>query len=255
MRKNYGKLIAAGMFILVFTAGCGLNNETVSENAGDSGYHAREQENQNDGKPEQSEESKNDAKPKQSGDSKKDTKPKQSGDSKKDTKPKQPRDSQSNQSQPQATAAAEDIEKELAAYRAEREQLKQPSTIDNCDIVQMPNEENYKYGIGIADETAVFDTRELTLAFEAAEDYVTGTLKLKSEVYSCIDPRMNAIYEDEDKGVANGYDADNIFLCEYNDNGKWLYLILVREKKGTDWNVLYHGSSYKTDKHDGGDKK
>ena len=58
---------------------------------------------------------------------------------------------------------------------------------------------------------------------------------------------MIAIYEDEDKGVASGYDADNIFLCEFNDNGNWQYLILVREGKGSEWEVLHHGSSYKTD--------
>ena len=43
---------------------------------------------------------------------------------------------------------------------------------------------------------------------------------------------MTAIYDDEDKGVANSYDADNIFLCEYSENGEWQYIILVREGKG-----------------------
>ena len=56
---------------------------------------------------------------------------------------------------------------------------------------------------------------------------------------------MTAIYDDEDKGVANSYDADNIFLCEYSENGEWQYIILVREGKGKEWTVLFHGDTYK----------
>lgn len=223
MKKNYVRLIVAVILIPVFMTGCGSNGNAIndgangiaSENADDSGYYAGEQESQNDTKPEQPEENKN--------------------------------------SQSWAKAAAEDIEKELAAYRAERE--KQGFSKGGLDFAVAPNEENYKYGVGYCDNEPDFDTRELSEAFEAAIAYVEGTLKLESEVWGCVDPRMNAIYEDEDKGVANGYDADNIFLCEYNDNGKWQYLILVREKKGADWKVLYHGSSYKTDESNGGDKK
>lgn len=228
MRKNYVKLMVAGMFIMTLMAGCGPNgnstneggNRTVSENADDSGYHTGQQESQNDTKPEQSEESKN---------------------------------SQSR-SQPQTTAAAEELEKEMAAYRAERENGE--SSLGNYTLAQLPSEENYKYGIGSSDSyTDRFDARELNEAFGVADDYVKGTLKLESEAWACIDPRITSIYEDEDKGVADGYDADNIFLCEYNDHGTWQYLILVREGRGSDWKVLYHGRSYKTEKKDGGDKK
>lgn len=238
MRKNYVRLIVAVMLIPVFMTGCGSNgnvindgaNGIVSENADDSGYHVGEQESQNDTKPEQPEENKN---------------------SQNDIKPEQPEEN--NNSQSWSAADAEDIEKELAAYRAERE--KQGFSKGGVDYAVAPNEENYKYGVGYCDNGPDFDSRELSEAYEAAVTYVEGTLKLESKVWWCVDPRMNAIYEDEDKGVANGYDADNIFLCEYNDNGKWQYLILVREKKGADWKVLYHGSSYKTDESDGGDKK
>ena len=218
MKKNYGKLIVAGMLILAFMMGCSSNgnainkgaNGTVSEDTDDDGYNVEEQGSQNDTKPEQLEEN------------------------------------ESSQPQPQVTAAAEDIEKEMAAYRAERENGE--SSLGNYTLAQLPSEENYKYGIGSSDSyTDRFDARELNEAFEVADAYVKGTLKLESEAWACIDPRITSIYEDEDKGVANGYDADNIFLCEYNDNGKWQYLILVREKKGSDWNVLYHGSSYKTE--------
>lgn len=223
MKKNYVKLMAAGMLTLVFMMGCSSNGNAIndgangiaSDNADDSGYHAGEQESQNDTKPEQPEENKN--------------------------------------SQSWATAAAEDIEKELAAYRAERE--KGVSEHKTYTLAKLPNEENYKYGVGHCDNGPDLDARELNLVYKAAADYVEETLKLESEVWECIDPRMTAIYEDEDKGVANGYDADNIFLCEYNDNGTWQYLILVREGKGSDWKTLFHGSSYKTEKNDGGDKK
>lgn len=229
MRKQDVKRMAAGMLILTLMVGCGKGNAInkgvngmASEEADDSGYNAVEQQGQNEPKPEQPEENKNSQSP----------------------------------SQPQTTPSAENIERELAAYRAERE--KGTSSLGNYILEKAPSEENYKYGIGGSADGASgtrFDTRELAEAFKTADDYVEGTLKLESEVFECIDPRMIAIYDDEDKGVANGYDADNIFLGEYEDHGKWQYLILVREGKGSDWKVLYHGSSYKTEKKDGGDKK
>lgn len=159
---------------------------------------------------------------------------------------------QESQSQPLDTASEEDMEKELAAYRAERENGE--SSLGDFTLAKLPSEDNYKYGVGDLGNTPEFDSRELNEAYKTANDYINGTLELESQAWECIDPRMLAIYEDEDKGVANGYDADNIFLCEYKDNGKWQYMILVREKKGYDWNVLYHGSSYKTGESDGGDK-
>lgn len=217
MKKNYGKLIVAGMLILAFMMGCSSNgnainkgaNGTVSEDTDDDGYNVEEQGSQNDTKPEQLEEN------------------------------------ETSQPQPQTTPTAEELEKELAAYRADRE--KGVSSTGKEMLAILPSEDNYKYGVGDIGNMPKFDARELNEAYKVADDYVAGTLKLEGQAWECIDPRMTAIYEDEDKGVANGYDADNIFLCEYNDNGKWQYLILVREKKGSDWNVLYHGSSYKTE--------
>ena len=62
----------------------------------------------------------------------------------------------------------------------------------------------------------------------------------------CPDPRVLAIYDDEDKGVAAGYDSSNIFVCEYcNGDGVWQYLILVRDGKSGAWSVIHDGSSYK----------
>lgn len=216
MKRNYIKLMMTGILILVFVAGCGQNKNTANEDVNE--IVSEDIGNQTSTEAENLEEAQN------------------------------------SQSQNQETASEDEIEKEMAAYRDERG--KGASTIGNYLLAELPSEENYKYGIGSSNSyTARFDARELNEAFKTADDYVKGTLKLESETWECIDPRMTAIYEDEDKGVAEGYDADNIFLCEYNNNGNWQYLILVREKKGSDWKVLYHGSNYKSDERDGGNIK
>ena len=228
MRRNPVKLMVVGMLVLALMTGCGssdndanddnANNHNANEGSnsfifmdmGDVGHNAGEQESQTDTGSGQTEES--------------------------------------NQSQSQNAEAIENtegIEEELAAYRAERE--KGVSSSGGYTMVQAPNEENYNYGVGDSGHSTVFDSRELNEAYRAADAYIKNTLNLESEAWTCVDPRMNAIYEDEDKGVASGYDADNIFVCEYNDNGNWQYLILVREGKGSGWEVLYHGSSYKID--------
>ncbi len=236
MRKKYIKLMAAGMLILTLMAGCASNGNTineginggVSEEAEDSGYHVGEQGSQNDIKPEENKNSQT------------------------DTTSEQPEENKKSLLQSLDNVSEEDIERELAAYRAEREKLQW--TEGGYLWAKSPSG-NYKYGVGSFDNEPIYDSMELNKAFETASDYVEETLKLESEAWECVDPRMLAIYEDEDKGVANGYDVNNIFLAEYEDHGKWQYLILVREGKGSDWKVLYHGSSYKTEKNDGGNKK
>ena len=135
----------------------------------------------------------------------------------------------------------------MARYRQERE--------DNIQEVNglvesgSPDESNYTFdmsGIGLSQ----FDTREVAEGFATARIYVTDTLKVKPstkmEVYMCVDPRILAIYEDEDKGVATGYDNSNIFVCEYcGEDNVWQYLILVRDGKDSKWKVIHNGSSYK----------
>lgn len=140
-----------------------------------------------------------------------------------------------------------ELEEELARYRQEREDSIQEAN----GLVEggSPDESNYTFdmsGIGLSQ----FDTRETTEGFAAARIYVTDTLGIKPstkmEIYMCVDPRILAIYEDEDKGVAAGYDNSNIFVCEYCGEGNvWQYLILVREGKGSQWEVIYNGGSYK----------
>lgn len=237
MRKNQVKLMVAGMLVLALMTGCGSNdndndmnegsNSMISMDTKDIGYNSGEQESQTN--IEDKQESQMNIEDEQT----------------EENSQSQPQSQSQSQSQSQDTGVTENIEEELAAYRAERE--KGISSIGNYTLMQYPNEENYSYDVGDISYVSRFDSKELNEAFKVAGAYVKDTLNLENGAWICIDPRMTAIYEDDDKGVANGYDADNIFLCEYNDNGNWQYLILVREGKGSDWEVLYHGSSYKTE--------
>ena len=140
------------------------------------------------------------------------------------------------------------LEEELKNYRQEREDMIQEAN----GLVEggSPDEDNYSFDMSGSFYTSRFDTRETTEAYAAARIYVTDTLGLKPSTkmvtYMCIDPRILAIYDDEDKGVAAGYDSSNIFVCEYcNGDGVWQYLILVRDGKGGAWSVIHDGSSYK----------
>ncbi|CBZ02500.1 hypothetical protein EXN25_01250 [Clostridium botulinum] len=84
-------------------------------------------------------------------------------------------------------------------------------------------------------------------------NYIENELKIPARpVYEhntseCMDPRMNAIYDDKDKGVASGYDNENIYIEEYETekDDVYSYLILVRDSKDSPWKVIHHGNSYK----------
>lgn len=139
-------------------------------------------------------------------------------------------------------------QEELKNYRQERED----AIIEVNGLVEggSPDEDNYSFDMSGLDYAGQFDTKEMTQAYAAAKIYVTDTLGIKPNTkmttYMCIDPKMLAIYEDEDKGVAAGYDNNNIFLCEYcNEDGVWQYLILVCDGKDSPWNVIHNGNSYK----------
>lgn len=82
--------------------------------------------------------------------------------------------------------------------------------------------------------------------------YIENELKVPKKEYGydtfgCIDPRMNAIYDDEDKGVAKGYENENIYIQEFEteEDDVYSYLILVRDSKDSPWKVIHHGNSYK----------
>lgn len=141
-----------------------------------------------------------------------------------------------------------ELEEELKNYRKEREDMIQEAN----GLVEggSPDEDNYSFDMSGSFYTSRFDTRETTEAYAAARVYVTDTLGIKPSTkmvtYMCIDPRVLAIYDDEDKGAAAGYDSSNIFVCEYcNGDGVWQYLILVRDGKGSAWSVIHDGSGYK----------
>lgn len=141
----------------------------------------------------------------------------------------------------------EELEEKLAAYREARENAKPISLGNGVTMGGSVSEEEY----GISYDASIletFDSREIAEAYGAANSYVEGTLGISVETrnttYHCVDPRIWAIYSAEDKGVANGYDPENIYVAEYCDNGTWQYLILVREGKGSAWKVIHHGSSY-----------
>ena len=217
MKKSRLTFMAAGVLVLALMTGCGSNRKDIGEESDNVISADMEGGSRNGGE----QESRNAA------------------------KSELPEEDKNSRTQPQGAASAEDIEKELAEFRAERDEGE--SSHGTYTLVEWPNEENYHYGVGNIDYASRFDSREVHEVFEAANAYLEDVLNLEGEAWHCVDPRMTAIYEAEDKGVANGYDADNIFLCEYNDNGTWQYLILVREKKDSEWKVLHHVNSYKTD--------
>lgn len=141
-----------------------------------------------------------------------------------------------------------ELDEKLAQYRQEREGMTNVAMGNGVSGYGAPNAENYGFQ-DTADYMQNLDSRELNKAYETAKKYVEETLTISVEtnavVYACVDPRITEIYEATDKGVADGYDAENIFVCEYCDNGTWQYLILVRDGKDSDWSVIHHGSSYK----------
>lgn len=141
-----------------------------------------------------------------------------------------------------------ELEGELERYRQEREDMIQEAN----GLVEggSPEESNYSFDMSGSFYGGQFDTRETTEAYAAAGAYITDELgvtpETKMKTYMCIDPRILAIYDEEDKGVAAGYENNNIFVCEYkNEEGTWQYLILVRDRKGSAWHVIHNGSSYK----------
>ena len=165
-----------------------------------------------------------------------------------ETQESQQPETQESQQQVQNEADV-DLEERLAQYRAEREGMTNVAMGNGVSGYGAPNVENFGFQVDTMHYTQNFDSRELNKAYETAKKYVTETLAISVEtnavVYPCIDPRITEIYEAEDKGVADGYDSKNIFVCEYCDNGIWQYLILVRDGKDSDWSVIHHGGSYK----------
>lgn len=90
--------------------------------------------------------------------------------------------------------------------------------------------------------------------FEAADEYILNVLKnpirindeVKFDQSICIDPRINEIYNSEDKGLLKGYKNENIGIIEYEEvGGEYNYLFLARESKESPWKVVHNGKNYK----------
>lgn len=142
-----------------------------------------------------------------------------------------------------------ELEEALVDYRKERETMFAVTMGNGLKGYGAPNPENYGIDANGTKYLLEFDSRETAKAYETAENYVKETLGIKTQTktatYMCVDPRIYKIYEDEDKGVAEGYKNDNIFITEYYDGEAWQYLILVRDSKEDPWKVIHNGSSYK----------
>ncbi len=98
------------------------------------------------------------------------------------------------------------------------------------------------------------EPKELTYArIEVMHNYVENVVDVQEregygwDIAQCIDPRMNAIYDDEEKGVADGYANENIYVAEYETvkDNVYSYFIMVRENQNSEWKVIYDGLSYK----------
>lgn len=100
-----------------------------------------------------------------------------------------------------------------------------------------------------------FDDEEIRKITEASADYLSKKFDINKNDFektkqinasTCIDPRINAIYDDDNKGVAEGYENENISVEEYEDkDGTYKYLILVKDRETGEWSVIHDGESYK----------
>lgn len=144
-----------------------------------------------------------------------------------------------------------EIDKDIARRRKTRkESFKETAEGTNavgepCSVVpgqskNMPNFANESY-------------EQLVQLSHVVSNYIENELKIPARpvyqhnVSQCLDPRINEIYDDEDKGVANGYDNENIYIEEYETEKEdvYSYIFLVRDSKESPWKVIHHGNSYK----------
>ncbi|MGL4452670.1 MAG: hypothetical protein ACRCTZ_16000 [Sarcina sp.] len=98
-----------------------------------------------------------------------------------------------------------------------------------------------------------FEDENLEDMYQVAIDYLIeekGFTKdendyIKEDFAQCIDPRIMELYDNEDKGLLSGYNNENIFVIEYEIEGRYEFLFLVRKNKNEEWHVKYEGTSYK----------
>lgn len=100
-----------------------------------------------------------------------------------------------------------------------------------------------------------FEGEELEEIYNVVYEYLADKFKIdlkdseKIDKFNCeqsIDPRVNAIYDDKDKGVAEGYENENIYVAEYEEKqGTYKFLILVRNSETGSWKLIHDGDGYK----------
>lgn len=140
-----------------------------------------------------------------------------------------------------------ELDKALASLRKSRKEGY--SSLNGLDISIAPN------GSLLPGQSEnIPDFSDLNESFyQMIYDYLENELKIPKrtgyvyDVASSLDPRMNAIYDDEDKGVAAGYENENIYVVEYETeiDDVYSHLILVRDTKDSPWKVIHQGNSYK----------
>lgn len=167
---------------------------------------------------------------------------------------------QSNQAAMQEAASSEDYEKlpmdqkeselDKALAKVRQENKKMKNIVANGYVINgnMSGSDIPGY---IEPPTDHITESEIESIYNAAFSYLNEkgielTDKRKKTLIACYDPRMNQIYKDKDKGVAEGYKNKDIYILEYETEvrGVYNYLLLVREADGT-WRVLHEGNSYK----------
>lgn len=105
---------------------------------------------------------------------------------------------------------------------------------------------------GQSENRPEFDKEEYKIIFNIVYDYLAEKFDIdrddeialaRIDNATCIDPRINKIYDEDDKGVANGYKNENIYVHEYEDtNNSYKYLVMVKEKDM--WKIIHDGESY-----------
>lgn len=141
-----------------------------------------------------------------------------------------------------------ELDKTLAEHRKFRKENKfeknGSSTMMSMSPVSIPN---YPRNIPSFEDENLEDMYQVTIDYLAEKK---GFIKdqngyIKEDFSQCIDPRIIELYDGKDKGILNGYENENIFVIEYEIEGKYEFLFLVRESKGEKWYVKHEGTSYK----------
>ncbi|MGL5767052.1 MAG: hypothetical protein ACRCX8_15565 [Sarcina sp.] len=140
-----------------------------------------------------------------------------------------------------------ELDKKLAQMRAFR---KKNIKIENGSMSAISY--NDQDVLGQSENRPVFDKDEYKIIFNKVYDHLAEKFGIdrsdeialaKLDNATCIDPRVNRIYDNKDKGVANGYKNENIYVHEYEEkNNSYKYLIMVKEQNV--WKIIHDGESY-----------